>query len=104
MPAQSHPESERTGRVCSHVSTIIPIRPHSDVCLECVKHGHGWVELWVCLSCGWVACSENSPDRHARSHYEETDHPVAAALGPAHQNAGVTSTTHGLNWLLGFVE
>ncbi|HEY5985217.1 MAG TPA: UBP-type zinc finger domain-containing protein [Streptosporangiaceae bacterium] len=38
------------------------------------------MELWLCLSCGWVACSDDSPGRHARAHYEETDHPIAAAL------------------------
>ena len=34
----------------------------------------------VCLTCGWVACSDDSPNQHARAHYEETDHPVAAGL------------------------
>ena len=32
----------------------------------------------VCLTCGWVTCSDDSPNQHARAHYEETDHPVAA--------------------------
>jgi uncharacterized UBP type Zn finger protein len=36
----------------------------------------------VCLTCGWVACCDDSPNQHARAHYEETDHPVAAALAP----------------------
>jgi uncharacterized UBP type Zn finger protein len=34
----------------------------------------------MCLSCGWVACSDDSPRQHARAHYEETDHPIAAPL------------------------
>jgi len=34
----------------------------------------------VCLTCGWVACSDDSPNQHARADYEETDHPVAARL------------------------
>jgi uncharacterized UBP type Zn finger protein len=34
----------------------------------------------VCLTCGWVACSDESPNQHAKAHYEETDHPVAASL------------------------
>jgi uncharacterized UBP type Zn finger protein len=37
----------------------------------------------VCLSCGWVACSDESPRRHARAHYEETDHPVATTYQPS---------------------
>jgi uncharacterized UBP type Zn finger protein len=32
------------------------------------------------LSCGWVACSDESLNQHAKAHYEETDHPVAIAL------------------------
>ena len=42
--------------------------------------GEGRTALWMCLSCGWVACSDDSPNQHARAHYEETDHPVAARL------------------------
>jgi uncharacterized UBP type Zn finger protein len=38
--------------------------------------------LVVCLTCGWVACSGDSPSKHARAHYEETDHPLAAGLEP----------------------
>jgi len=34
----------------------------------------------MCLSCGWVACSDDSPNQHARAHYEETDHPVAVGF------------------------
>jgi uncharacterized UBP type Zn finger protein len=29
-----------------------------------------------------VACSDDSPSQHARAHYEETDHPLAAGLEP----------------------
>ncbi|WP_222869893.1 UBP-type zinc finger domain-containing protein [Actinomadura decatromicini] len=36
--------------------------------------------LRVCLNCGWVACSDDSPNQHSRAHYEETDHPVVGAL------------------------
>jgi uncharacterized UBP type Zn finger protein len=32
-----------------------------------------------------VACSDDSPNRHARAHYEETDHPLAAGLEPGSQ-------------------
>jgi uncharacterized UBP type Zn finger protein len=38
------------------------------------------VALWLCLSCGWVACSNDSPNQHAKAHYQETDHPVAVSL------------------------
>ena len=45
-------------------------------------YGDDWVELWLCQSCGWVACSDDSPNRHAQAHYEETDHPIAVRLRP----------------------
>jgi len=38
------------------------------------------VTLLACLTCGWVACSDDAPGQHARAHYEETDHPVARGL------------------------
>jgi uncharacterized UBP type Zn finger protein len=37
----------------------------------------------MCLQCGWIACSDQSPNQHAKAHYEETDHPVVAAFAPA---------------------
>jgi uncharacterized UBP type Zn finger protein len=43
------------------------------------------VALWLCLSCGWVACSDDSPNQHAKAHYQETDHPVAVSLDEARQ-------------------
>src|SRR4051794_19303526 len=51
------------------------------------------VELWLCLSCGWVACSDDSPNQHARAHYQETDHPIAPyRWARVHVRAGVTCT------------
>ena len=54
-----------------------PVQQNSAGCQECLARGDDWTELWLCLSCGWVACSDDSPNQHARAHYEETDHPVA---------------------------
>ena len=55
----------------------MPVEPLSDCCLGCRAAGGGWVSLMVCLTCGWVACSDDSPGAHALAHYEETDHPLA---------------------------
>jgi uncharacterized UBP type Zn finger protein len=61
-------------RRCAHVTAIaLPVEPFSNGCPACEEQGIGWVDLWLCLSCGWVACNE-----HAKAHYEKTDHPVAA--------------------------
>ena len=67
---------------CEHLNGLAPVTPQSDECRNCrTGPGHP-VALLVCLSCGWVACSDDSPNRHARAHYEETDHPVAAGFAP----------------------
>jgi uncharacterized UBP type Zn finger protein len=63
---------------CEHVADLVPVAPHSTGCQECTDRGEGWLGLCLCLCCGWVACSDDSPRHHARNHYEETDHPVVA--------------------------
>ena len=67
---------------CEHLDDLLPVVPQSDVCRECRAQDSGWLGLLLCLTCGWVACSDDSPNRHAVAHYEETDHPVTVALGP----------------------
>jgi uncharacterized UBP type Zn finger protein len=66
---------------CEHLHAIRPVEPRAAECAECQTRGRTWVRLVVCLTCGWVACSDDSPRRHARAHYEETDHPIVGALG-----------------------
>jgi len=65
---------------CAHVAGIRTVVPHTPGCPECVAHGDGWIGLRLCLYCGWVACCDDSPHHHAKDHYEETDHPITAAL------------------------
>lgn len=67
---------------CEHVDGLEPVRPRSDDCRDCRDRQDRPATLVVCLTCGWVACSDDSPNHHARAHYEETDHPVAAGLQP----------------------
>jgi uncharacterized UBP type Zn finger protein len=67
-------------RRCPHVMSIRPVLPRSTRCDECVAAVQEWVELWLCLTCGWVACSDDSAGQHARAHYAETDHPIVARL------------------------
>jgi uncharacterized UBP type Zn finger protein len=81
MPGTRRHGAGRVDRgVCGHVADAHPVQPHSTGCQECLARGDDWTELWLCLACGWVACSDDSPNRHARAHYEETDHPIAVAL------------------------
>jgi uncharacterized UBP type Zn finger protein len=81
MSAPRHHQSGRAASgPCNHVVAARPVEPYSSGCQECLDRGDGWDELWVCLSCGWVACSNASPNQHAKAHYQETDHPVAVRL------------------------
>lgn len=67
---------------CEHLGGLAPVGPQSADCPECRNRQERRAGLVVCLTCGWVACSDDSPNHHARAHYEETDHPVAARLAP----------------------
>ncbi|MGD0559213.1 MAG: UBP-type zinc finger domain-containing protein [Streptosporangiaceae bacterium] len=64
---------------CQHFEGLAPVMPQADHCRDCQAQA-AVAALVVCLTCGWVACSDDSPSHHARAHYEETDHPVAARL------------------------
>lgn len=67
---------------CKHLDGLTPAPPLGNICTECRAAGEAGTGLLACLTCGWVACSDDSPRRHARAHYEETDHPLARALRP----------------------
>ncbi|MFC7219440.1 UBP-type zinc finger domain-containing protein [Streptomyces polyrhachis] len=79
MPAVS---PNGSAPLCEHLDGLRPAPPRSDGCDECRRQGADWVALLVCLTCGWVACSDDSPNQHAKAHYEETDHPLVRALEP----------------------
>jgi uncharacterized UBP type Zn finger protein len=67
---------------CEHLDTSPVISPGLPRCAACITLGLTWTRLLVCRTCGWVACSDDSPGAHAREHYHETDHPVVEALPP----------------------
>ncbi len=70
---------------CEHTDGLEPVRPGSADCRDCQHHPDHQdrpAALVVCLTCGWVACSDDSPNHHAKAHYEETNHPVIAGLHP----------------------
>ena len=66
---------------CAHIDVQVAERGLPE-CKECLVRGWRWTRLLACLTCGWVACSDDSPGGHAKAHYQETDHPVVAALEP----------------------
>jgi uncharacterized UBP type Zn finger protein len=68
---------------CEHLDTTRPVRARSKTCEKCTTEGLTPTALRLCLTCGWVACSDGSPGQHAKGHYEETDHAVVGAADPA---------------------
>jgi Zn-finger in ubiquitin-hydrolases and other protein len=78
LPADPNGSAPR----CRHLDGLAPVTPLWDGCRDCQARESRWVTLLLCLTCGWVACSDDSPNQHAKAHYEETDHPVARSLAP----------------------
>ncbi|SAL36505.1 Zn-finger in ubiquitin-hydrolases and other protein [Caballeronia turbans] len=67
---------------CTHLDGIRVLQTTKRYCEDCVKLGHAWVHLRLCMSCGHVACCDSSPDRHASAHYHATGHPLVRSIEP----------------------
>ena len=69
---------------CSHLDSIAVTELPDPLlgCEECLKIGSRWVHLRMCLECGKVGCCDNSPNRHARAHFQEVGHPLIRSAEP----------------------
>lgn len=67
---------------CQHKDQIQDVSPSADGCEDCLKTGDPWVHLRMCLTCGYVGCCDNSPNRHATEHYRGTEHPLITSFEP----------------------
>lgn len=70
---------------CSHLDQMLVERPadkNIEGCEECLKTGGWWVHLRVCSTCGHIGCCDNSPNQHARKHFDETKHPLIQSVEP----------------------
>jgi len=67
---------------CSHLGTVRDVTPSAAGCEDCLRIGGQWVHLRLCLECGHVGCCDNSPNRHATTHFEATGHPVIRSFEP----------------------
>jgi uncharacterized UBP type Zn finger protein len=69
---------------CTHLDQVeITELPEStEGCEECLKAGDPWCHLRICLTCGHVGCCDDSPNRHARRHAGENDHPLIRSIQP----------------------
>lgn len=62
---------------CTHVKDHAKnVKPRTKGCEECMKTGSTWLHLRMCMECGKVGCCDSSPNRHARAHFHETQHPL----------------------------
>ncbi len=80
LPSHGSPNGQTA--CCDHLDTLPAAEHGPPECAQCLARGLVWTSLWACLTCGWVACSDDSPGGHARRHYEETDHAVVVSLEP----------------------
>lgn len=72
---------------CSHLGMAQQVMPSSQGCLECeAEHTH-WTALRICLLCGHVGCSDDSPQQHALKHYQQTGHPLIYDYGDPNGNS-----------------
>ena len=69
-------------QACTHVDLIREVTPSADGCEGCLAIGDSWVHLRLCLICGYVGCCDNSKNRHATAHFQETGHPIAQSHEP----------------------
>lgn len=68
---------------CDHLHTDqLPGSDGRTTCQICDEKGVAWVQLRLCLTCGYVGCCDDSPGRHASAHHRETDHPTIVTLEP----------------------
>jgi CPA2 family monovalent cation:H+ antiporter-2 len=73
--------------VCSHTDQIdLHVAPDAEgVCPDCVAIGASWVHLRECMTCGHVACCDDSPNRHASKHHAGTGHPIIRSKEPGEE-------------------
>jgi uncharacterized UBP type Zn finger protein len=68
---------------CEHVARIMDVTPGTpDGCEDCLRTGSYWVHLRLCLTCGKVACCNDSPNRHSLRHFLDSDHPMIQSWEP----------------------
>ena len=71
-------------RACAHVDQVRYLAPDGEVagCPQCMAAGDRWVHLRMCQVCGQIGCCDNSPNRHATRHHQETGHVIIRSVEP----------------------
>lgn len=78
---RSDAEAATFGR-CDHLRSVRVIATDQRACENCLREGTSWVELRLCLACGFVGCCDSSVRRHAAVHFQSTGHPVMRSIEP----------------------
>jgi hypothetical protein len=76
------PGTPKAAVACTHLDRVRDVKPSTKACAACVELGDEWVELRMCRTCGNVACCDDSKNRHATAHFQETGHPLMRTLTP----------------------
>jgi hypothetical protein len=67
---------------CSHLDQVLVDQPNTQGCEKCLAAGDTWVHLRLCRTCGHMGCCDNSKNRHATKHFQETGHPIITSWEP----------------------
>lgn len=71
---------------CTHLNEAQQVVPSSQTCDECSVEHTTFNALRICLVCGHVGCSDDSPEQHAMKHFNETGHPIMYEFGNPNGN------------------
>ena len=67
---------------CGHLLSARVTATDQRACEGCLREGTSWVELRLCLECGFVGCCDSSVRRHSAAHFKSTGHPVMRSIEP----------------------
>jgi len=70
---------------CPHIEHVRDVHPTRSACDGCVLTGDTWLQLRMCMECGYVGCCDSSKNQHAVNHFRATLHPIARSIEPGEE-------------------
>ena len=68
--------------ICEHLAAVENTPKVTGGCEDCLAVGDDWVHLRFCVTCSKIGCCNDSKNRHATKHANETGHPVMRTAEP----------------------
>ena len=69
--------------LCNHLWSVVDVSPSNAGCDECIRAGMRWVNLRICMTCGYVGCCNDSLGKHASAHWLcNPGHPIIRSFEP----------------------